>query len=64
MVEFRPAQAVIRVTCTRAAAPNISSMTSPPTDAPGPDRPELGLIALGAFAVAILCLVSFVVFGA
>jgi hypothetical protein len=31
---------------------------------PGPDGAALGLIAGLAFAVAILCLVSFVVFGA
>jgi hypothetical protein len=33
------------------------------TRSPGPDRPELGLIAVVAFALAILGLVSLVVFG-
>jgi len=34
------------------------------TETPNPPGPALGLIAALAFAVAILCLVSFVVFGA
>ncbi len=34
------------------------------TNGPDPQRPALGLIAALAFGVAILCLVSFVVFGA
>jgi hypothetical protein len=34
------------------------------TDSPDPQGPALGLIAGLAFAIAILCLVSFVVFGA
>jgi hypothetical protein len=34
------------------------------TTPPNPQGPALGLIAALAFAVAILCLVSFVVFGA
>jgi len=34
------------------------------TQSPHPQGPVLGLIAALAFGVAILCLVSFVVFGA
>jgi hypothetical protein len=34
------------------------------TNAPEPERPGLGLLAAAAFALAILCIVSFVAFGA
>lgn len=63
------AAGVIAVTCVPVVRPDISARgakvigMSDRTRTPGPHRPELGLIAVFAFALAILCLVSFVVFG-
>lgn len=60
---------MIPVTRKGMAAPDIPMSETPTemaqhSDTPEPDSPELGLIAAVAFALAILCLVAFVVFGA
>ncbi len=59
---------MILVTCGRLANANIPSdretQMSRQTDAPEPERPGLGLLAVATFTLAILCIVSFVPFGA
>ena len=54
----------MQVTRTLTYAPDMLRVMTSPAGKPDPDRAELGLLALMAFAIAILCLVWFVVFGA
>jgi hypothetical protein len=55
---------VIGVTRIWRVRPDMPSVMSEQTGPSEPGGPTLGLVAALAFAFAILCLVSFVVFGA
>jgi hypothetical protein len=60
-------QSVIRVTCIHRRSHNISPSRRAMSDEsqrPEPDPAVLGVLAALALGVAILCLVTFVVFGA